>query len=236
MTFIDCKRYGKGKPLALLHGWGCDATVWATLIPLLEHHYELYVVNLPGSGMTSLMDWEDFKYQLQAILPLECSMVGWSLGGLVAMRFCIELPQIVRELIVLASSPCIIQDGAWPGITPQNFAAFYRDILGEPVQTWQQFLKQRLSTMTQIVISPQALQHTIKWLQWDLRAYLSQLSNATEQVLFVFGRLDTLVPYQTMTMMRQQYPQFQYQLFSKATHGLVFSHTAQLAALLGAAI
>jgi pimeloyl-ACP methyl ester carboxylesterase len=41
---------GDGLPLLLIHGWGVTYPIWQNLIPLLRSHFQLIMIELPGTG------------------------------------------------------------------------------------------------------------------------------------------------------------------------------------------
>jgi len=47
---LSCERIGDGEPLVLMHGTGSTRFAWRPVIPLLAHHHELILVDLPGHG------------------------------------------------------------------------------------------------------------------------------------------------------------------------------------------
>jgi pimeloyl-ACP methyl ester carboxylesterase len=48
------RRFGRGRPMVLAHGGSGSWTHWLKVIPLLEPHYELYAVDLPGLGDSAM--------------------------------------------------------------------------------------------------------------------------------------------------------------------------------------
>ena len=75
---INIERYGQGKPLVFFHGWGFDSQIWLPLIPFFKDSYQLILVDLPGFGFTSMMDWQTFKVNLLPLLPPQFALAGWS--------------------------------------------------------------------------------------------------------------------------------------------------------------
>lgn len=76
---IHLIKHGRGTPLVLFHGWGFDSQIWSHLIHLLEQSYQLYLVDLPGFGLTPTQDWHAFKVNLLAQLPSIFVVAGWSM-------------------------------------------------------------------------------------------------------------------------------------------------------------
>jgi len=63
---------------------------------------------------------------LHAALPrAPCVLIGWSLGGLLAMTLAGRAPHRVRGLVLVASTPCFVARPDWPlGVREDRFAAF----------------------------------------------------------------------------------------------------------------
>ena len=113
---------GSGQPLILLHG-GVGATqMFNELLKMLADGRQTVAVDLQGHGRTADID-RPLRYELMAediaglIAHLELGTVdvlGYSLGGGVALRFAIQHPALVRKL-VLVSTPCK-REGWYPEV------------------------------------------------------------------------------------------------------------------------
>ncbi|MHB0983615.1 MAG: alpha/beta fold hydrolase, partial [Thiobacillus sp.] len=74
--------------LALVHGWGMNARVFDALAARLAADFEVRALDLPGHGGrddvadNTLQGWAD---DLAQRLPDGATLLGWSLGGQVAM-------------------------------------------------------------------------------------------------------------------------------------------------------
>lgn len=84
---------GSGKPLILMHGWGCNLTTVASIEKVAGETHEVYNVDFPGFGQTPEPSetWgveqytrliEDFADRLGLVSPV---LVGHSFGGRVAI-------------------------------------------------------------------------------------------------------------------------------------------------------
>lgn len=221
---INILTYGQGKPLVFFHGWGFDAEIWLPLLPSLSN-YHLYLVDLPGFGLTSSMPWETFKTTLLKKLPPTFTLIGWSMGGLLATKLALEEPKRVQRLINISSTPYFIQDNNWPGIDINTLKQFYQELLINPQQTLQNFISLQLqgqSVHLNQTPSLQGLGTGLEWLMtYDLRQDVSFIS---QPVSYMFGRLDAIVPYSTMATMKKCYPKFEYIQFTKAAHAPFLSH------------
>lgn len=108
---------GQGEPLLLLHGFTGSAESWQWLIPRLAREYRVLAVDLPGHGRTgSPRDWgrygfsplvEDLTLLLNRVGVGRCHLLGYSLGGRVALHLALAAPERIQTLILESSSPGI---------------------------------------------------------------------------------------------------------------------------------
>jgi pimeloyl-[acyl-carrier protein] methyl ester esterase len=227
---IHIKSHGHGFPVVFFHGWGFDSSIWTPLVPQLKRFYQLILVDLPGFGMTPMMDWCEFKEQLSNLLPKRFALVGWSMGGLYATRFASELPERVSLLFNVATSPYFLADALWPGLSTEVFMSFNNKLAHHPSETLDEFVQLQLNRATLVLPSRktpsiQALQSGLNILEsWDLR---SALAHIDIPICFLFGRLDIIVSARTMRTMQGHYPKFNYILFQQAAHIPFLSHTEE---------
>ena len=105
--------HGSGHPLVLLHGGYGAVEMFAPVLPALAARRQVIAVDLQGHGRTADVDrplrYESMADDVAALihhlgLP-ETDVLGYSLGGGVALRAAIQHPARVRRL-VLVSTPC----------------------------------------------------------------------------------------------------------------------------------
>ncbi|MER6587725.1 alpha/beta fold hydrolase [Micromonospora chalcea] len=106
------EEHGAGKPLVLLHGEYGSTETFAPVRPALATRRRLIAVDLQGHGRTADVD-RPLRYESMADdvagllrhlgLP-RADLLGYSLGGGVALRTAIQHPDLVRRL-VLVSTP-----------------------------------------------------------------------------------------------------------------------------------
>jgi len=103
---------GDGPPLVLVHGLGGAASNWVELVPALVRRHRVLVPDLPGHGGSSplpaaptLSPFADVVAELaerERVFP--ATVVGHSLGGLVALRLALRHPEAVRTLVLAAAA------------------------------------------------------------------------------------------------------------------------------------
>lgn len=228
---IDIYENGKKRNLILMHGWGFDNNIWQPLVPELSKFFNLYLVDLPGFGLSNLMHWEDFKSSLIDIIPENYILIGWSLGGLFSTRLVLEEIPGVTHLINLTSSPKFIEDIKWPGVSSKIFQNFYKNLRADTEKALLDFVNlQFRSTVPNDnfkfkIPSKVALERGLQVLEtWDLR---DSLKSIKIPVCYYFGRLDAIVPARILPVMKKDFPNFHYVLFKQASHAPFLSHTEQ---------
>ena len=105
------ERRGKGVPLALLHGYPLDHSIWAPLVPLLEDDFDLILPDLRGFGESrakgtdfAMADCAADVAGLLGQLGIEkAALVGHSMGGYVALAFVHAYPGHVLGLGLVSS-------------------------------------------------------------------------------------------------------------------------------------
>ncbi len=103
---------GRAEPLVLLHGNGSDSAAMLGLATLLRNEFHVLLPDLRGYGGSERVlidarrgagDWVDDLFALLDTLRIDsCHLLGWSLGGAVAMAAALREPRRVRSLLLLA--------------------------------------------------------------------------------------------------------------------------------------
>jgi 3-oxoadipate enol-lactonase len=102
---------GRGEPLLLIHGLGCSGAAWAFQVAALEHRFRLIIPDLPGSGHSSpprseytIAGFANVMWRLMDHLKVQqTNIVGFSLGGAVALEMATLRPTCVPKLALINS-------------------------------------------------------------------------------------------------------------------------------------
>ncbi|MBW7903395.1 MAG: alpha/beta fold hydrolase [Rhodocyclaceae bacterium] len=134
---------GAGPDLALLHGWGLGAGVWNGVAERLAGAFRVHRISLPGYDGTA-DDGGDFAQTAAAVadaLPAGATLVGWSLGGMLALAAAAARPGRFARLALVGSTPKFVQAGDWPcAQPPENHAAFTRAVAETAEATLTRFV------------------------------------------------------------------------------------------------
>jgi pimeloyl-[acyl-carrier protein] methyl ester esterase len=113
---IHCETLGSGPNLVLLHGWAMHGGVWRGVRDQLAMQYRVHLFDLPGHGFSPAHEPGDFNQVVAIInehLPGDCIVCGWSLGGQIAMQLAINDPERIKKLVLVATTPCFVQQHDW---------------------------------------------------------------------------------------------------------------------------
>ena len=104
--------YGSGIPLIVLPGWGDDSGSWSKLAELLSVHYQVFLIDFPGTGYSPAPDavWgindyckliEDFTVEMGIRQPI---LLGHSHGGKIGCCLAAGGNVSPRALIIVSAS------------------------------------------------------------------------------------------------------------------------------------
>jgi pimeloyl-ACP methyl ester carboxylesterase len=117
--------HGAGEPLILMHGGVGSTGMFSAIMPTLAGSRRVIAVDLQAHGRTADIDrplsYEAMADDVAALMKTldirKADVMGYSLGGGVALRLAIQHPEVVRKL-VLVSAPCK-RAGWYPEIQAQ---------------------------------------------------------------------------------------------------------------------
>ena len=125
--------------ITLLPGWAMSpANLQPLRAALLEAMPQASVSlqALPPMQLSSLET--DLSSLAQQLTP--GVLVGWSLGGMLAVQLHRRFPEHFPRVITLASNACFVERNDWPPAMPRaNFKSFYQDYRDEPEKTLKRF-------------------------------------------------------------------------------------------------
>jgi len=135
---------GAGADLVMIHGWAMHAGIFAGFARALAPHFRLHLVDLPGHGYSrddaGSLDPAQCARRIADSVP-RAIWLGWSLGGLVAMRAALDEPTSVRGLVLISSSPRFVVGDDWTmGVAPSVFAEFGAGLADDYRGTIERFL------------------------------------------------------------------------------------------------
>lgn len=226
------------KHINLLPGWAMGAETMQPLRDALgEHlpHMNVEIHPLPAIQLSSLeTDLSSFAQQLKP-----GALVGWSLGGMLAVQLNRRFAEHFPRVTTLASNACFVERPDWsPAMPTETFRTFYQNYRDDPEKTLARF------ALLVAQGSPQARQ-LIRTLEWDALsaeqrlhslAVLGMLDNrstlrsALQPMLHCFGAQDGLVPVAVADAVATLNPASRVAISYQAGHALPLEQPQWLAA------
>ncbi len=110
-NIMNYKVEGNGEPLLFIHGLSDSLLYWELLASNLKDNYQIIRVDLRGHGESELGSDEisvdlyvdDLIGLLNELNVDKVNLIGFSLGGAIALDFAIRHPEMVCSLVVMSS-------------------------------------------------------------------------------------------------------------------------------------
>ena len=212
--------------MIILSGWAMPSTVFDPLDALCD----IKCIGLPGlevwPGVTKESDvcWPVLMQVMDSLLPEKpVTLVGWSLGGSLALKYAALFPHRVKRLVLIGFNPCFVARDDWPcGMNDALFKQFVEGLSDNNEATLKKFLflcaqgaadtRQLLRELRQLVSAGMKEHHLqrseallpamLRLLGDDLRQELHDVSCPVTHLL---AEADGLVPASVSTLICQEY-------------------------------
>lgn len=104
---------GQGPDLVMLHGWGMHAGVFDGLADKLAGHFTVHAVDLPGHGGSPMGNLGNVHTRLARMFPEPAAVLGWSLGGQIAMQWAAAGDSAIGRLVLVGATPRFVRSEDW---------------------------------------------------------------------------------------------------------------------------
>jgi len=243
---LSAVRRGIGRPLVLLHGWGSSSRVWRKFSGLLATQFQTTAFDLPGFGLsdpTEPIALGQLSARLLRAIEGRFLILGWSLGGLVALEMARRAPERVARVVLIAVNPCFVRRCDWAhAMEASVFESFAQRITAAPARALKRFAVLQASNGARRAEVAKQLQAAAVWKIPEphvLSAALTLLSKSDmRQVLMglncpvalVLGERDALVPVAIRNELTALAPGLCCYVVSGAAHAPFLSHPTEIAA------
>jgi pimeloyl-[acyl-carrier protein] methyl ester esterase len=241
---LHVESVGSGSPLVLLHGWAMHSGIWGPLVGRLARRFRVHAVDLPGHGHSALagpFTLDSACAAASAAIPVEgrpLAVVGWSLGGLVAMRWARLEPARIGRLALVATSPRFSAGDDWPhAVSVETLSRFGDELHVAWKLTIQRFLALQLHGSEHARATLAALRHQIfargepspKALFGALDAIMtadlrSEVADIAQPSIVIAGSRDTLALPAAGRWLVERLPDARFAPIEGAAHVPFLSH------------
>ena len=241
---------GDGRDLVLLHGWGMHGGVWGDIGGTLGGTYRIRTIDLPGHGESATppdgCTLESMADAIGATVENASTLIGWSLGGMIALEIARRYPKRVARIVLIASTPQFVADSDWPhALSTETLEDFGVALETDYEDTMRRFFALQVKggnderAMLRVLL--QRLHARPQPDQRILRAGLEILRKARLQghlrtlacpLGVIHGTRDTLVPVEAAHAIKALYPQTKLRVLRGAAHVPFISHPESFASAL----
>ena len=238
---LHIETLGQGPDLVMLHGWAMHSAIWYPAARQLAEHFCVHLVDLPGHGWSKSCTAKTLDDIVSVLSPRfvgPVSVCGWSLGGLVAMRWAVAPSNQITRLMLVAASPCFTKRDDWsPAMDQKVLAHFASELDRDYDATLQRFLALQVLNSA----SPKALLQNLQKHLFDRGQYDAAMLGAglkiledndvrhsvksiAQPTLLLYGDRDTLVPVGAGQWLAENLPNARLEIFSGSAHLPFVSH------------
>ncbi len=232
---------GSGEVVVALHGILDSLHTWEGSAPSISKNFRLIRLDLPGFGLTDESPNNDYSIDfymnflnkfLEKLKIKKCSIIGNSLGGLLAWKFAVTFPNKIKKIILLDS------------------AAFPLEHMGRTIDL---FFNPTLRSIMKNYTPRWAIKKSVKWLYGDpsrasdatLEHYIllslrkghrekyfkalkqissyaqnshADLKKITQPILLIWGKLDNFIPIDHVEKWKKKVPHAEILFYEDAGH------------------
>ena len=213
MRKVFVKTLGKGPDLVLLHGWAMHSGIWSSVLGQLSQYFRLHLVDLPGHGV-SPAPWvhgPDFLKNMSEMimdsLPEYSMICGWSLGGQIAMKLALDIPERINKLILVSTTPSFVQREDWKwAMEEATLELFIKNLKQDYTSTLNRFFSLQISGDANTISLLRQLRKSVfregmpdqDGLQMGMRVLLTtdmrrEIENINHPVTLLHGERDVIV-------------------------------------------
>ena len=238
---MHINKIGHGQDLVLIHGWGMHSGIWEPIIEKFSKQYSLHLVDIPGMGQSHIIDPYDLNHLAEEIsqnLPSSFDILGWSLGGLIALKMSLIHPKKIHRMVLVGGTPCFINKTDWScGVDIRDFNDFANKLFKDYKATMMNFytlqlmhskdsklLIKKLKEMNEAADPPE-----VKSLQLGLDILLNNdlrddIKKINHQTLLIAGDMDRLTPKSASMWLEEHLKEARLTVIQGASHIPFLSH------------
>lgn len=218
--------------LLLLHGWGCDGSIFSAFEDEWLKHASLLVVDFPGHGQSSEppAPWgvPEYAAQIDTLLKQlsieKVDIVAHSFGGRIAIYLASHHPEKIGKMVFTGAAG-IREPVSQNKTKRQKQYQFFKSVLTALgklsfmkalVEKWMDRLRQHYGSADYKLLKTDTMRKTfVKVITQDLSEMLSQIKAPT---LLIWGSLDTATPLWMGQKMEKEIPDAGLIVFEGRTH------------------
>jgi len=229
---------GEGSNFLFIHGWGVNKKIWRQQLKFFSRYHKVMSIDLPGHGKSS---WkkvnlkemvEDLNHLLKELKFDDITIIGSSLGGLVALKYYELFPEKIQRMIFVGVIPKFSKSDDYPhgldiakmrklsGQLESNYPSivnvFFRSLFTKEERQTRRFKWIQKFRRTDKVPMQKALLEYLDIMEMeDLREVLKTVKIPLQ---FINGREDEICDQATVESIRKITPKSRFDFFEQCGH------------------
>lgn len=221
-------KMGTGEAVVILPGWGATSPVYKILTQQLSSKYTVYVLDLPGFGITPepskpwcIDDYCDFvtefitKNELKSI-----TLIGHSYGGRIAIKLCNrELPFEIKKLVLMDAAGIKTEKSKEQQSKEKKYGAIKKMLSSKPMKKLMpnaiDNIQKMFGSADYAAASPLMRETMVLGINEDLTDLIPNISVDT---LLLWGRNDTATPINEGMFMHENIKGSVMEIFEESGH------------------
>lgn len=174
------------KTLVFIHGFASSQKAWQWITPAFEATHTLILLDLVGSGESDMEAYDEQRYQslkshvedisevLSTLDVEEATVIGHSLGGMIALMLANHRPDLVKQVVLIGASPRYIND------LPDYYGGFNQEDVDTILEMMEVNYVGWASYLSSIVVPPAVSESSMKYVE---SSFLASDHKVTYQLL-----------------------------------------------------
>ena len=229
---------GQGPVILFLHGWGCNAQVWAQQVKHFASTHRMLTLDLPGHGRSC---WEktgvaqmarDVVHIIETLGIDNAHGVASSLGALLAFSLSANRPEFFLSLTTVGSLPKFAQDAGYPyGLAPhrirklrQQLATdypaivqiFFRSLFTKEERESERFKWLDSFRAPEMVPHKEALETFLDFVEFE--DWRNDFARLRSPLFFISGTEDYICPLGSVEYLKSVHSKARVELFEGCGH------------------
>ena len=224
-------------PIVFIHGWGTCSGVWKNQVDYFSKNNKVLTLDLRGHGDSPWQDADELLNTMASdvynMTDEEVRVIGWSLGGMVAIKLAEIFPEKISKLILVGATPKFVNEGGYEGGLAKvivkrlikrlerdyekALCESYKTLFGSSERGTRDFEKAWWPFMESLPLPNKtaACVFLERLCKWDLRPVLSRIKAPT---LLISGDEDEVCPTRASRYIDEQLPDSRIRVFKGAGH------------------
>lgn len=169
-----------------IHGFASSQKAWQWITPEFEKSHTLILLDLVGSGESDMSAYDEERYQslsshVEDIIEVltemdieEATVIGHSLGGMIGLFLAKNKPDMVKQVVLIGSSPRYIND------LPDYYGGFNQEDVDSILEMMEVNYVGWASYLSTIAVPPEESERSTKYVE---SSFLSSDPKITYQFL-----------------------------------------------------